>query len=304
MQIKKIFLASSEELKTDREQFEIFINRKNKEWVARDVFLDLVIWEDFLDAMSQTRLQDEYNRAIRDCDLFVMLFSTKVGKYTEEEFETAFGQFKAANRPIIYTYFKDAPVSLRSIDEADLLSVLLFRKKLNSLGHFLSVYNNIDSLQLQFYRQLDRLAVEGFLRLASVQDLVASPAPSPSTLPHLAYGSWTLRDAIDENGIDWGNSVLKFSAQEASPEGLRLRGSFTWRNGDQVVGTEEVQGFYFAATREIVFEGISVTNPDWLAVGSYFAILSADERELNNGRWGSSALDVPAGYSANWKAQR
>jgi hypothetical protein len=48
------------------------------------VFLDLVIWEDFLDAMSQTRLQDEYNRAIRDCDLFVMLFSTRVGKYTEE----------------------------------------------------------------------------------------------------------------------------------------------------------------------------------------------------------------------------
>ncbi len=80
MNKKKIFLASSSELVDDRRQFEIFINRKNKAWVEKGVFLELVIWEDFLDAVSQTRLQDEYNRAIRDCDLFVMLFCTKVGQ--------------------------------------------------------------------------------------------------------------------------------------------------------------------------------------------------------------------------------
>ena len=76
---KKLFLASSAELKEDRKEFEIFIGRKNKDWVAKGVFLDLVIWEDFLDAMSQTRLQDEYDKAIRECDLFVMLYWTKVG---------------------------------------------------------------------------------------------------------------------------------------------------------------------------------------------------------------------------------
>ena len=43
----------------------------------------MIVWEDFLDALSPTRLQDEYNRAIRECDLFVMLFRTKVGRYTE-----------------------------------------------------------------------------------------------------------------------------------------------------------------------------------------------------------------------------
>ena len=56
-----------------------------------------MLWEDFLDAVSQTRLQDEYNQAIRECDVFVMLFHTKVGQNTKEEFETAFGQFKATN---------------------------------------------------------------------------------------------------------------------------------------------------------------------------------------------------------------
>jgi hypothetical protein len=102
---KKIFLASSAELKEDRGEFEVFISRKNKDWVAKGVFLELVIWEDFLDAMSQTRLQDEYDKAIRESDLFVMLFWTKVGQYTEEEFETAFGQFKTTNKPFIFTYF-------------------------------------------------------------------------------------------------------------------------------------------------------------------------------------------------------
>src|ERR1700690_458752 len=104
---KKLFLASSAELKEDRREFEIFIGRKNKDWIAKGVFLELVIWEDFLDAFSQTRLQDEYDKAIRDCDLFVTLFWKKVGQYTEEEFETAFGQFKSTNKPFIFTYFKD-----------------------------------------------------------------------------------------------------------------------------------------------------------------------------------------------------
>ena len=73
MTTKRIFLASSSELKEDREQFEIFIDRKNKDWNSKGVFLELVIWEDFLDAMSKTRLQDEYKKAIRDCDIFVTL---------------------------------------------------------------------------------------------------------------------------------------------------------------------------------------------------------------------------------------
>jgi hypothetical protein len=102
---KKLFLASSAELSEDRKEFEIFINRKNKDWLDKGVFLELVVWEDFLDAVSKTRLQDEYNKAIRVCDLFVMLFFTKVGQYTEEEFETAFGQFRATSRPFIFAAY-------------------------------------------------------------------------------------------------------------------------------------------------------------------------------------------------------
>lgn len=160
---KKLFLASSSELKEDREQFEIFINRKNKDWIDRGVFLDLVIWEDYFDAVSQTRLQDEYNKAIRECDLFVMLFATKVGKYSEEEFETAFGQFKATNQPFIFTYFKDSEISTGSANKKDLMSLWAFQEKLDKLGHFYSLYKNIDELKFKFNKQLDKLTASGFI---------------------------------------------------------------------------------------------------------------------------------------------
>ncbi len=84
MQTIKIFLASSAELKADREQFEIFISRQNDCYLDQGIRLKLVIWENFLDALSKTRSQDEYNQAIADCDVFVSLFYTKVGQYTEE----------------------------------------------------------------------------------------------------------------------------------------------------------------------------------------------------------------------------
>lgn len=175
MQTKKIFLASSSELKEDRKEFETFIYRKCKEWKDRGVFLELVLWEDFLDAVSKTRLQDEYNRAIRECDLFVMLFFTKVGKYTAEEFETAFWQFQATRKPFIFTYFKDAEIGAGSANRNDPTSLRAFQDKLNELGHFPTVYKNTEGLLLHFNQQLDKLVANGFIEFEPERGEAAAP---------------------------------------------------------------------------------------------------------------------------------
>jgi hypothetical protein len=164
MKKQKIFLASSYELKEDRDQFELFINRKNKELIERKVFLELIRWEDFLDAMSKTRLQDEYNKAISECDIFIMIFFTKVGNYTEEEFEKAFHQFQSTNKPFIFTYFKDAEISTGSANKKDLMSLWDFQEKLKHLGHFYTVYKNIDELKFKFNEQLNKLIGDGFIK--------------------------------------------------------------------------------------------------------------------------------------------
>jgi len=164
MKTINIFLASSAELREDREGFNSFLYAKTKSWAKKEIFLNSVMWEEFIDAVSQTRLQDEYNKAIKECDIFIMLFFTKVGKYTVEEFETAFKQFKETNKPFVYIYFKDAPVSTGSITY-DIISLLDFQKKLKELGHFTTWYKNIEDLKYKFGEQLDKLYEQEFYKL-------------------------------------------------------------------------------------------------------------------------------------------
>ena len=94
-----VFLASSYELVADRKQFKDEIYQKSKAWHDKGVFFQLEIWEDLSTRMSSTRSQYEYNKKIKESDLFVLLAYSKVGMYTEEEFETAFGAFKKNKKP-------------------------------------------------------------------------------------------------------------------------------------------------------------------------------------------------------------
>jgi hypothetical protein len=151
-----IFLASSAELKDQREQLEREIYRKCKAWFEKGIFLHLEIWEDLSAKISPTRSQDEYNKLIKkEADLFVLLAHTKVGIYTDEEFEQAYGVFKAENKPYIFTYFMVPTAPVEPSLEA-------FRKKVNDLGHFEAIYTNGDDLWVKFNKELDRLEQAGF----------------------------------------------------------------------------------------------------------------------------------------------
>lgn len=140
----QIFLASSAELREERDEFDLYFRQRNDRLLKKGVYLEIVRWENFLDAMSDTRLQDEYNKAIRKCDIFVCLFFTKAGKFTEEEFNAAFGQFKDSRKPRIYTFFKNAEIKTGSMRKEDLQSLWAFQEKLAALGHFYTSYDNIE----------------------------------------------------------------------------------------------------------------------------------------------------------------
>lgn len=250
MQSKKIFLASSAELKPDRDQFEIFIGRKNKDWHAKGVFLELVMWEDFLDAISQSRLQDEYDKAIKQCDIFVMLFWTKVGKYTEEEFEHAFKQFKSTSKPFVFTYFKDAP---NSAGRDDLTSLWTFQDKLKALGHFQTVYKNIEGLQLHFGQQLDKLVADGFIEFKP--DKGDTVAPSADTYNASLTGNGAIAQGKGAKAVGAGGVLIggdnagsvNTGTQVHTGGGAYFGGSVT--AGGDVVGRDKVT--YGVSPREL-----------------------------------------------------
>jgi hypothetical protein len=152
----KIFLASSLELKPERECFEQEIYRKCKAWYDTGIFLHLDIWEDLSARMSADGSQSEYNKYVQSADLFVLLAYTKVGMYTGVEFDTAFGQFKSTQKPFIFTYFKthDAVITDPSL--------AVFHQKLKDLGHFYCPFKDANDLWNQFNKELDKLSLGEF----------------------------------------------------------------------------------------------------------------------------------------------
>jgi hypothetical protein len=155
----KVFLASSAELDDDKLQVELFVSRKNKDWHAKRLFLELTTWKDFISSMTEERTQNEYNRYIASSDISIFLFHTRLGRYTKEEFDTAHDAFLACQRkvktPLIYTYFKTV--------ESEAPEITGFRDYIDSLEHFYDTYATMDELFVKLNRQLDKLENEGVI---------------------------------------------------------------------------------------------------------------------------------------------
>ena len=162
LKIIQLFLASSSELEDDRREVEIWVNRENKRLAKRNLFLELVLWEDFLDAMSKTRLQDEYNKALVGCEIVICLFETKLGAFTKEEFMVAYNSFKSGNKPhYLYTYFKESEIKTTDMAKLKLLMKLHdFKEELQKMGHYPTHYTSILDLKEQLGNQLEKILEE------------------------------------------------------------------------------------------------------------------------------------------------
>jgi hypothetical protein len=96
----KIFVASSNELQAEREALAGCELRLNRWLVDRgeEERVSLEKWEYLDSSMGVDHKQEEYNRALRDCDAVIALFWRKFGEYTEEEFQTALSERRRGGR--------------------------------------------------------------------------------------------------------------------------------------------------------------------------------------------------------------
>ena len=157
----KMFLASSKELKKDCDEFEQYFRQQNDSLRKQGLYLEIVRFEYFLDAALKANRRDEYNAAVRNADIFVSLFKTKTGKFTEEAFDFAHQAFKNTGKPRILAFFKKARVSTDAKSLAALKILVKFQKKLERFGHFYKTYRNADHLRDLFMTQLEKLEKEG-----------------------------------------------------------------------------------------------------------------------------------------------
>jgi hypothetical protein len=236
----RIFLASSKELEPDRRAFEQEIHRRNQVWGRRGYEFQITVWEDFDDSMSPARKQDDYNTAIMQADLFVLLVGTKVGKYSREEFEFAWdcfsrtcrsGNWRAARKPRIYTYFKGMPEHGEPDPGPEYESVRHFLQRLSELGHWPNKYDDVSQLLHHFGTQLEKLWADKLIEPAS---------PSAETDPgeraeQMSQAQQTAKVKGNEGFVVTGGVNVRSAGGAVVLGAVKVGAGFTGR--DSIVGS-------------------------------------------------------------------
>ncbi len=151
----KVFLASSiEDLMLDRIALGDYFNQLNEVYIDQNVHFSLIKCETYESGVFSGGKQNQYDNEIRDCDMCLFLFFTKVGQYTLHEFNVAMEAYKQNGRPSIVTYFKDP-------DNTDSCEVKDFMSRLNDeIHHYYNKYGHIDTLKLGILMQIKRLGFD------------------------------------------------------------------------------------------------------------------------------------------------
>ena len=147
----KIFLGSSiKEFEREREAIDLFIRRISDSFEDNyGVRIRPLLCENFDEAYSEIRKQEEYNEKVRESDLCFFIFFTKAGQYTREEFGVARQRFLETGKPKIYTYFKVLG------DETAEESLTEFMDELDKVfTHYYGTFEHIDTVKLRILLNL------------------------------------------------------------------------------------------------------------------------------------------------------
>ena len=177
----QIFLASSAELITERDQLEIAIARFNDRLPPDAPRFKIVRWEYHEAQLRENGSQNHYNELLTQCEIFLFIYHGKVGMYSRQEFESAWAAMVATARPTIFVYHKTTPLNPETQRERDVQGVKDFEDRLKELQQFAVHYDNVDRLKAHFLDQLTRF-------LAAREVVVTQPVKgSPNSQPADAH---------------------------------------------------------------------------------------------------------------------
>ena len=157
----KVFLGSSAELAKERQDLKQLFYDETKKYINQNIFLDLVIWEEKKKSFHESRFQERLNEHLLECDIAIFLFFKKVGKFTKEEYDTAFKHFKAGNKPRhLIVFFKSEKVEIDEIDPDELKKIQALKKEIEEAEQIYASFNSNDNLMRQLKNQLDLIIAE------------------------------------------------------------------------------------------------------------------------------------------------
>ncbi len=151
MQKLKIFISSTfRDLKEERQIAELEINKMNRTLVNQDIFLELILWEE-TEVKFGSDIKDSLSNLVKECDIFILILSTRYSNYTREEFRHAIERQGNKNKPQIMVMIKDAPIELSGIDIDALKKLSEFKKEIIN-QRLVSYFDNLDSFRIYLRR--------------------------------------------------------------------------------------------------------------------------------------------------------
>ncbi len=176
MKTYRIFLASSSELSNERDLVTAAIADFVSLHPEHKANFQVIKWENFAATFEDARKQDQYNESISFCDVFLMLFWSKVGRYTNEEFDLAQKSLGGNKKPLLLLLEK-----IDSTSKED--SVTEFKKNVaHGNGLFSAVFKNDDSLKSVIKEELQKLFKDGFLKKGEPAILLSPNGPAEPTV--------------------------------------------------------------------------------------------------------------------------
>ena len=172
MKTYRIFLASSSELTDERIAATAAMAEFSVLNPEHNVVFSPVKWELFASTYKDARKQSEYNATIPSCSLFMMLYWTKVGKYTNEEFDIAVKSLTGKESPKLLLLKKaDGTATVDSVSE--------FEKKVpNGNGLFNAIFTQKTQLRSIILEELQKLFTDGYLKPGEPAILLSFNGPS------------------------------------------------------------------------------------------------------------------------------
>lgn len=159
----RLFLASSNELASERDHVELIVSRKNVATIKHGLFLEVVRWERLPHTAEGAPIQESFNSQISTCAAMIALFHSRVGPFTEEELTIALKRHKNGENPKhMYLCFKDSTIAMSKLADSKvtqgITDIQRLKKELRDAQ--LTIYKDFDSpeaLELFLSNQLDLL---------------------------------------------------------------------------------------------------------------------------------------------------
>mgnify|MGYP001230997663 CR=1 FL=1 len=155
----RVFVASPEDVKEERESITKIINEMNKTWEKENIQVKVVKWETDTAPGVGEDPQDVVNNGIGDdYDIFVGIMWTRfgtptnrAGSGTAEEFNRSYERHQEdPNSLQIMFYFNQAKPNLDDIDPEQFMLLNDFKTKLGELGVYYWNYNGADEFENYF----------------------------------------------------------------------------------------------------------------------------------------------------------